>query len=170
MIFVHKELGFTLIEVMVVIAIAAVLATLAAPSFTQFINNTSLRTTHSQLINDLEYARSDAIKRNNRTIVCSQNSDRTGCADTLNWGSGWLVCADNDGNDDCDVGTAAMPNPSKFQAALPLALTLTSSRAVIRFNANGSHGAPGNVSTLTLSTGGGITRTLTISPSGGVSK
>jgi type IV fimbrial biogenesis protein FimT len=165
-----KSAGFTLMELMVVVAIVAILAMLAVPSFTQFINNTRLSSTHSQLVNDLNYARSDAIKRNSRTLICVRNADATGCANTTNWGAGWLVCADNDSDGACDASTATMPNPSKVQAPLNSALTLTASSAVIRFNANGSQGAPGSISTLTLSTSGATTRTLNIAPSGGISK
>lgn len=165
-----KSAGFTLMELMVVVAIVAILAALAVPSFQQLINNTRLSSTHSQLINDLNYARSDAIKRNNRTLICVQNSTGTGCANTTNWGAGWLICADNDGDDACDASTPTMPNPSKVQAPLHNALTLSASSAVIRFNANGSQGAAGTISTLTLSTSGATTRTLTIAPSGGISK
>jgi type IV fimbrial biogenesis protein FimT len=162
--------GFTLIEVMVVIGIVAVLATLALPSFQQFINNTRLSSIHSQLINDVNFARSEAIKRNSRTLICARNTAGTGCANATDWSVGWVVCVDSDSDGACDASTLTAPNPSKAQAQLNSALTLSSSVAIIRFNANGSQGVPGTIATLTLSTNGATTRTLAVAPSGGISK
>lgn len=154
---------------MVVIAIAAILAVVAAPSFNQYLANTRLRTVQSQLLSDLNFARSEAIKRNTRALICVRNAAGTDCGGTMSWNAGWLVCVDDNGDGACDASTAAIPNPSKVQAPLNGALTLTSAAAVIRFNANGSQGA-GGTAALTLSASGAATRTFSIAPSGGISK
>src|SRR4051794_25699179 len=74
--------GFTAIEMMVVIAICGVLASIAMPSFADFSVNQRLRTATYDLMADLIYARGEAIKRNNRVIVT-----RVG----TNWASGWTI-------------------------------------------------------------------------------
>src|SRR5688500_19456007 len=73
-------LGFTVTEILVVISIAAVLAALAAPSLRNFFNEQRLAATMGQLANDLNFARSEAIKRNARVLQCARGPAATTCA------------------------------------------------------------------------------------------
>lgn len=121
----------------IVLAIAAILASMAVPSFSRFINDTRQSSTTMQLISDLNRARSEAIKRGRRVLVCARASD-TACAASPDWRDGWLVCYDEDKDDQCDLGSAN--NPIVIRQAIHTNLTLTSSTAVIRFNPNGTQG------------------------------
>ncbi len=56
--------GFTLIELLVVILVLALIATLAAPSFTRFMAKKRVEGITSELVTDLQYARSEAVQRN----------------------------------------------------------------------------------------------------------
>lgn len=56
--------GVTLIELMITVAVLAVGLSLAAPSFTQQIGNYRLRTASESIINGLNYARAEAVRRN----------------------------------------------------------------------------------------------------------
>lgn len=56
--------GFTLIELMVVVALAAIVASIAAPSFRELMVGTRTRSAASALHESLWLARSEAIKRN----------------------------------------------------------------------------------------------------------
>ena len=56
--------GFTIIELMVVIAVAAVLLALAAPSFAEFLSKRRVDGVTAELATDLQYARSEAVSRN----------------------------------------------------------------------------------------------------------
>jgi type IV fimbrial biogenesis protein FimT len=55
--------GFTLVELMVVVAVAAVILALAAPSFSEYIVTQRLRSIHAQLSTDMAFARSEAISQ-----------------------------------------------------------------------------------------------------------
>jgi len=56
--------GFTLIELLISLALLAILASLAAPNFSQFIAQRSVRATSEQLRDTMTYARQEALKRN----------------------------------------------------------------------------------------------------------
>jgi len=143
------QTGVTLMEMLVVVAIAAILATIAGPSFGDFVNNTRLSTTMTQLASDLNRARVEAIKRNSWMLVCVSNAAGTDCGTGTNWQNGWVVCRDSEPDGSCDASTTDDPNPITVQQAVNTRFTLTGSAAAIRFNPNGTQGT-GGVATLTL--------------------
>ncbi|MEO8600779.1 MAG: GspH/FimT family pseudopilin [bacterium] len=83
------ENGFSLIELMVVVAIAAILAGLAAPSFMQILRNNRLAAASSALQVSLSLARSEAVKRGSDARVTVAANIAAG-----NWANGWTVFAD----------------------------------------------------------------------------
>src|SRR5487761_2392969 len=91
--FYSQQQGFTLLEALIVVAIVAIGATIAVPSLVSFVNQTKLNSLKTLLVNDMNTARSEAIKSNVRVIACAANSAATNCATNTNWEvSGWLVC------------------------------------------------------------------------------
>jgi type IV fimbrial biogenesis protein FimT len=60
----RRQLGVTLIELMIGIAVLAVLATLAMPMFQQWMANTQIRNASDALLNGLQLARTEALRRN----------------------------------------------------------------------------------------------------------
>lgn len=145
----ERQAGMTLVELLIVLAIAAVLATIAAPSFSSFVNDTRLTTTLSQLASDLNRARLDAIKRNSWVLFCVRDAAGTGCSTGTDWNNGWVICHDSEPDGDCDAATDEEPNPIVIRQALKSKLSLTGPTAAIRFNPNGTQGT-GTVATLTL--------------------
>lgn len=68
--------GLTLVELMITVAVVAVLATLAAPSLYDFILMQRLRSINAQLVTDLQFARSEAVSRfERRSDDPNQNVD-----------------------------------------------------------------------------------------------
>jgi type IV fimbrial biogenesis protein FimT len=77
-----KETGFTLIEAMVVIAILGILVALAAPSFSNTIATMRIKSISFDLVNDLNTARSEAIKRNADVVISAVGGE---------WKQGWSI-------------------------------------------------------------------------------
>ncbi|KAF1709464.1 pre-pilin like leader sequence [Pseudoxanthomonas kalamensis DSM 18571] len=82
--------GFTLIELMVTVAVLAILVTLAVPSFTSLINSNRLTGQANSLVADLQLARSEAIRRN-RTITVCRSTDGATCAGATGAWETWLT-------------------------------------------------------------------------------
>lgn len=79
------QAGFTIIEVMTVVAIIAFLAAVAIPNMTAMIKNSKLRGAASDLFGDLLVARSEAVKRNCKVDVAPSNTG---------WSGGWTVTSE----------------------------------------------------------------------------
>ena len=93
----HKYLsGFTLYELMLTIAVAAVILTLGVPSFQGLMERNQLTANINQFISSLALARSEAIKRNQRVSLCV-SSDGATCTGT-GYEDGWIVYVDRNSN------------------------------------------------------------------------
>ncbi len=100
----QRNSGFTLIELIVTLTIAAVLMALAVPSMTRFIFGDRLMTQTNELMADLSYARSEAIKRGSPVTICKTadaSASPPQCItgnDSAPWTNGRIVFVDTDGD------------------------------------------------------------------------
>jgi type IV fimbrial biogenesis protein FimT len=93
------EQGFTLLELIITLAIAAIVATLAVPSYNTMIKNNSQKAHINELAGALYLARSEAVSNNQNVVICQSNDTITpDCTDTNNWNTGWLMYIDADGS------------------------------------------------------------------------
>ena len=90
----NKNSGFTLIELMVTLSIAAILMGIAVPSFQTVIKDNRIVTQTNQLVTALNLARSEAIKRGVRVTVC-KSANRAACTTAGTWDQSWLVFVDS---------------------------------------------------------------------------
>lgn len=94
--------GFTLVELICVVGLSGVLLMLAIPSFVDLIRTSQLTAQSNHFIAAVNFARSEAIKRNERVFICVRSGTR--CDVTHEWEKGWLVFVDSNGNRLADVG------------------------------------------------------------------
>ena len=137
--------GFTLIEAMVVISIMAILAGTSVSSFVWLNQSTQIRGATFDLIADLDFARSEAVKRNANIVVAPRNGD---------WVNGWTI----------SFGA----NVLRARDAVGAAVGFTAAPAALTFDGGGraSLATVGNFQICPPSGGSTTGRTIRLDPSG----
>ncbi|SDO80426.1 GspH/FimT family pseudopilin [Pseudomonas jinjuensis] len=85
-----NERGFTIIELMVTLAVAAILLSIAVPNFSDMTLGSKLGASANSLVSGARVARSEAIKRNAVVSLCA-SSDGATCSSSADWEDGWIV-------------------------------------------------------------------------------
>jgi type IV fimbrial biogenesis protein FimT len=98
---VHRARGFTLIELMVTIAVIALLAAVAAPAMVTLMNSNRLSSSAGELAAALQLARAEAIRRSATVTVCG-SADGATCTNGASWDN-WLVLGTNNMDDTTEV-------------------------------------------------------------------
>lgn len=140
--------GFTLVELMVTIALLAIFAAIAVPSYRNFVASNRAATEMNTFVADMQSARTAAIENGTDATVCV-STDGTSCAGSGNWSDGWIVFLDHDG----DGGVDGSDQVLRFHAALPGGDSLTGNANVtdtITFNRYGMLAGGFNNGTITL--------------------
>lgn len=140
-----RNKGFTLIELMIALAILAILSTIAAPSFSTMLANYRVRTGAEGIIAGLQLARAEAIRRN------------TNVSFTLNTATGWTVAV---------VSPAAtVQTRPAGEAGSNLQVTSTNDQSALTFTPLGTvsgYNAASNLSQVTVAPPSGITGANTL--------
>lgn len=126
----NRPVGFTLVELMITIAVLAVLLAIGFPSFQNSLRSNRVATTVNEMIASLSLARSDAIRNGHGAGVCASSAG-TAC-DGGTWGAGWMVWADTNGNGTFEAGETVI----KFTAANPRMVGDAANR-IVAYDARG---------------------------------
>jgi type IV fimbrial biogenesis protein FimT len=132
-----RNTGFTLMELMIVLALAAVILAIGAPNFNEFRRNNRLTGVGNDLLGAVQTARNEAIKRQVPVAVCASanpGDDDAECSDADF--TGWIVFADPDNN--C-ARNDADPDEDVIRVGHTIdpALTVNSTGSCVSFGANG---------------------------------
>lgn len=125
--------GFTLLELMVTVSVAAILLTVGIPGMQAFIKNNRRASEVNEMVATLQVARSESVARNKIVAVCSSTDDAT-CAGSETWDQGWIVFVDEDNDgvrDDPGVEELLRAN------AGPEDMTVRATFESIRYRSNG---------------------------------
>jgi type IV fimbrial biogenesis protein FimT len=114
--------GFTLIELMVTVAMIAIVLMIGVPSFQQVIMNNRIATQANDFLGSMNLARSEAVKRGQRVVLCKTANPfaATPACPAGAWGQGWLIFVDNNNNATLDAGEVLL---KVHQALAPSTLT-----------------------------------------------
>ena len=133
----RSERGFTLTELLITLAIAGILAMIGAPAMGGLLARTRDASTEAAVANTLRHARSAAVMRNARVLVCPSR-DGHRCNPGDDWQHGWIVAkdVDHDGQPDADAPLIVA------QAAMPAGTRVITSvgRGQLAFHPNGGAG------------------------------
>jgi type IV fimbrial biogenesis protein FimT len=129
----QKQRGLNLIELVVAVAVLAILASIGLPAFQGLIQATRLASQSSGLHGDLSYARSEAVKRGQRVTVCPSN-DNSNCSGVTTWETGRIIFADADADSVRDAGEVILRTAPPPGGGITLR---TANRTAIRFDSQG---------------------------------
>lgn len=136
------ETGFTIIELLIVLAIAAVLATIGGPAMANFIKENRLQSKTHAVMADILHARSEAATRKKNVVMCrSADSDAAtpSCGgSTQDWGTGgYITFVDEDVNFTFSTGDLLLRRGAKATDDVTL-LTNGTANNDIRYSPEGS--------------------------------
>jgi type IV fimbrial biogenesis protein FimT len=126
--------GFTLVEMMVTVAVVAVLAGVAIPSMRAFVQDERQSTQAQRLWMSLNLARSESRKQDVSINVCASTDGLTCSGTASGWSSGWIVLSTASGTTTPAMKVPALPDGTILSEAAPL--------ATVTFYSNGMVNAP----------------------------
>ena len=128
--------GFSLIELLVTIAIAAIIAGLAAPSFKKMLDANRIQTTASALQGDIMFARTEAVKRGLWVSICP-STDQATCSTSNVWQNGWIVFNDLNGSGTMQTGDLVLRVRQKMTGGATIVASPAPTQNAIIFNREG---------------------------------
>lgn len=123
-----RQQGITLMELLMVLAILGVLVGVGIPSMRSMVRSFELTSASNDLLGGLLLARTEALKRNSRGVIC-KSSDGEYCALAGGWEQGWMVFHDANNNGMRDLGEVLIER----QQALASELRINGNATVARY-------------------------------------
>jgi type IV fimbrial biogenesis protein FimT len=167
----RRQTGFSITELMVVVAIVAILLGIGIPSYRYVTNSYRMSAEVNGLLGDLQYARAEAIREGQTVTVCV-STDGASCTGGVAWAGGWIVFSDPNNNQTVDAGEVVLRKQSVFTGHTPDTFDASGTTTAITYNregfaTTGAGGFPNTTITLHDSSHNAVwTRCLWITPVG----
>ena len=123
--------GFTLVEILMVIALLGVMLIAGMPGFQQFITKARMSGATNEFLGDLSYARSEAATRQVEVAICT-SADQATCASGGNWANGRIIFVDTNADGQVSVGEPVM-RVSQAMTSTTVTATGFGSTDIVRF-------------------------------------
>lgn len=149
--------GFTLIELMVTVALVAILATLAFPDFSETVRQWRRDSATRALTTSLQLARSEAIKSSRKLMLCP-STNGTSCANSTEWRNGWIVFVDDGATDQAFDAGERIIQVASSQGGIA-SLTSPAGVTFLQFLPNGLRAATTGTATFTVTPSGATSAT-----------
>ena len=135
-----RQAGVTLVELLTVMVIVAILMSIGIPSFRYITTDNRMSTEANQLVGDLQFALSEAVKEGQSITVCvaastSPTSPSCAASGTTTWQSGWIVFSDLNNDQTIDSGDPVLRIENAFVGGDTF--TSTNNISAITFNRSG---------------------------------
>ena len=126
--------GFSITELMVVVAIVAILLGIGAPSYRYITNSYRMSAEVNGLLGDLQYARAEAIREGRYVTACVSN-DGVSCTGDTDWAKGWIVFSDVNNNQTVAAGVLRVQGA--FTGTTPDTFIADSNVTAVTYNREG---------------------------------
>lgn len=88
-----RQIGFTMIELLITLAVLTILLAIGIPSFAGLMASTQVTNATNELLSAFAQARSEAIRRGQRVTICISGNGAQ-CTNAGNWDQGWIIFSD----------------------------------------------------------------------------
>ena len=126
--------GFTLMELIIVLAIIAIVATLTIPNAGNYVDNNRLAAAAADMASALQTARAESVGRNAPVTICASNQNGTQCSGAPEqWEKGWILFVDSDTDDTVDAGEEVLQYHEPFANSVTIRATSGADEAITFF-------------------------------------
>ena len=167
-----RQLGISVVELVISLAVVSILATTGVPAFSNFIQTNRISESAFDILGTINLARTEAVKRRTRVVLCRSANPTAAtptCGGAANdWTTGWLVFASGDGNNTYTAGTDTLLGSGKVHASNVTIITNSTSNNNLEYNSDGTTNEAGGTARFAIcdKRGGRYGRQIEVPPHG----